>query len=89
MHASDAHILGYIVVASSKSFSSEETLSQILISQPTQWERAEEMQPNLLATTLTLIRVTWHFLGHFLLPAVWPLPPPHPHPANVTTDGVK
>lgn len=82
MPASDVHILDYIIVASSKCFSSEETLSHILISQPMQWERAEEMQPNLVATTLTLIRVTWHFLGHFLLPAVEPL-------QNGITDGVK
>jgi len=53
MPASDVHILSYIIVVSSKCFSSEETLPHILIPQPKQKERAEEMQPHLVATSLT------------------------------------
>lgn len=49
MSASQMFISQNAVVACNKCGSSEEIVSHILIIQPKQWEKAEEMPPNLVA----------------------------------------
>lgn len=49
MSASQTFTSQNAVVACNKIVSSEEIVSRILIIQPKQWEKAEEMQPNLVA----------------------------------------